>query len=276
MKVAYFGYNAFSSCLDVFTQHGHEVVAVFTGKNSPHTDQVIAYAKKNACTIAFDKPTLSQLEKLINQGVELFFAAEYPWLIPLPQSLPFAINAHPTLLPFGKGPTPLPTLILKSSEYAGVTFHKMTSTFDDGEILLQNSIPLSVNESFDSLSAKLTIETPLLLNQLLSNLDHYYYNSTPQGEGSYWPKLTQKQQTLRWSDSTSNISKQLRAYGSLGVYSEINHKKCLITAAECETHPHEFSPGTVLCADTTRVVITTSDGFVSIPRNHLLTSQHQE
>ena len=272
MKIAYFGYNAFSSCFDVFHQHDHEIVAVFTGEHSPHTDQVIAHAKKISCPLSFDKPSLSQMDTLVRDGVELFFAAEYPWQIPLPKPLSFAINAHPTLLPHGKGPTPLPSLILKESAYAGVTLHKMTSEFDEGDILVQKSIPLDATESFDSLSTKLAIETPLLLDQLLSNLDRYYQHCSPQSEGSSWPKLTRQQQTIDWNCSTSAISKQFRAFGSLGVYSEIMGQQCLITSAECMLYPHNFAPGTLLSADSIKIVITTQDGFVSILRSNLLAS----
>ena len=270
MKIAYFGYNAFSSCLDIFAHNHHEIAFIFTGENSPHTDQIIAFAEQISCPISFDKPNQAHMEILVRDGVECFFAAEYPWRIPIPSSLPFAINIHPTMLPHGKGPTPLPSLILKQSQYSGITLHKMTSRFDDGDILLQEAIPLDTNESFDSLSAKLAIKTPLLLNKLLSNLHEHYQQSTPQSDGSYWPKLSREDQTVHWNTTTATISKQLRAFGSLGVFSEIDNQACLITAAEWELHSHSLPPGTILSADNIALVIATNDGFVRIPRKHLL------
>ncbi len=269
MKVAYFGYNALSSCLDIFERHNHEITCIFTGESSPHTDQIIAFAERTSCQISFDKPNQAQMEVLVRDGVECFFAAEYPWRIPIPTSLPFAINVHPTLLPYGKGPTPLPSLILKESQYSGVTLHKMTSEFDDGDILLQEAIALDSNESFDSLSAKLTVKTPLLLNKLLSSFQSYYQSSTPQSGGSYWSKLSREDQTVHWSSSTSTLSKQFRAFASLGVYSEIDGQPCLITAAEWELHSHTVQPGTILSADNIALVIATNDGLVRIARKHL-------
>lgn len=272
MKVAYFGYNAYSPCLDIFTRHGHEIAIIFTGKDSPHTEQVIQFAKQISCQLSFDKPDKHQMEMLIHQGVDLFFAAEYPWQIPIPDTLNYAINVHPTLLPYGRGPTPLPSLILKHPQQAGITLHKMTKELDKGDLLLQKTITLDANESFDSLSTKLFIETPALLEQLLSNLDHYYTHSTPQGEGSYWPKLTHQEQTIHWYHPTSTIYKRIRAFGSLGVYSEINGQHCLITAAECISYPHQFTPGMILSADTIKLTIASKDGFVCIPRKNLLTA----
>ncbi len=49
-----------------------------------------------------------KMDELVQSGVELFFVAEYPWKIPLPENLKFAINAHPTMLPDGRGATPTP------------------------------------------------------------------------------------------------------------------------------------------------------------------------
>ncbi len=269
MKIAYFGYNAFSSCLDIFEHHSHELAFIFTGESSPHTDQIIAFAERNSCELSFGKPSQTHMEALVRDGVECFFAAEYPWRIPIPISLPFAINVHPTMLPHGKGPTPLPSLILKESEYSGVTLHKMTSKFDDGDILLQEPIALGANESFDSLSSTLAIKAPELLNKLLSDLHGYYQNSTLQSGGSHWPKLSREDQTVHWNASTATISRQLRAFGSLGVYSEIDDQTCLITAAEWELHSHSLHPGTILSADTIALVIASSDGFIRIPRKNL-------
>lgn len=266
MKVAYFGYNAFSSCLDVFEHHNHEIAFIFTGENGPHTDKIIAFAEQISCKTSFDKPNQAQMETLVRNGVECFFAAEYPWRIPIPKPLPFAINVHPTLLPYGKGPTPLPSLILKDSQYSGVTLHKMTSQFDGGDILLQEAIPMDANECFDSLSTKLAVKTPLLLNKLLSNLYEYYQQSLPQSDGSYWPKLSREDQTVHWNTSTTTISKQFRAFGSLGVFSEVDNQACLITAATWELHSHALPPGTIVSADNVALVIATNDGFVRIPR----------
>ena len=248
----------------------HEISYIFTGETSPYTDQIIAFAKQTSCPIFFDKPSKEHMESLVRDGVECFFAAEYPWRIPIPTSLNFAINVHPTLLPYGKGPTPLPSLILKESRYSGVTLHKMTSKFDDGDILLQEAITLDANESFDSLSAKLAVTTPLLLSKLLSNLHDFCHRSTPQRGGSYWPKLSREDQTVHWNSPTATLSKQFRAFASLGVYSEIDGQPCLITAAEWELHSHSEQPGTILSADNVALIIATNDGLVRIPRKHLL------
>ncbi|MFT4810149.1 MAG: methionyl-tRNA formyltransferase [Paraglaciecola sp.] len=114
----------------------------------------------------------------------MFFSAEYPWKIPVPADLKYAINVHPTLLSEGKGMTLLPHLILKQSVYASVILYKLSNEFDAGDVSPQKAISLDEQETFDSLSAKNLQQTPGLLSTLLSDLDGYYQNSKTQGEGS--------------------------------------------------------------------------------------------
>jgi methionyl-tRNA formyltransferase len=190
VKIAYFGYDPLFSCLDVFLKQGHEFAIIYTGESSVHSDKVIEFAQSNNIPLCFGKPSLAEMQTLHEQGVELFFSAEYPWMIPVPADLKYAVNLHPTLLPEGRGMTPLPHLILNQSIHAGITLHKLTNELDAGDILLQQVIPQAEDETFDSLSGKVFQQTPDLLSTLLSDIDVFYQNSQTHGEGSYWPSIT--------------------------------------------------------------------------------------
>jgi methionyl-tRNA formyltransferase len=270
MKIAYFGYNAFSSCLDLLISSGHEIVCIYTGENSVHTDRVIRYSAQNKIPLSFDKPDKHQMDALVLAGVDLFLSAEYPWMIPVPDQLKFAINIHPTMLPNGRGPTPLPLLILAYPQHAGITLHKMTNKFDEGEILLQQSIKVDENESFDTLSAKLYVQIPVLLNTLLSNLNYYYENGTKQGKTTSWKKLSRTDQTINWNKPTSKVLQQVRAFGSLGIYAQLQGQTYLITAAEGVICEHNIKAGDIISIDEIRLVIASNDGLISMPRSGLL------
>jgi methionyl-tRNA formyltransferase len=272
MKIAYFGYNALSSCLDLLVRHGHEIVCSYSGESSVHTDRVIRFAELNQIPLCFDKPDQEQMDALVRAGVDIFLSAEYPWTIPVPEQLKYAINIHPTMLPDGRGPTPLPSLILSYPQHAGITLHKMTNNLDEGEILLQKKLTIDEYESFDTLSAKLFIQVPLLLDALLSNIDHYYQNSRKQQKGSYWEKISHLEQTINWNRPTSKVLHQVRAFGSLGVYAEIQGQVCLITAAEGVICQHSFKAGEVISIDEIRLVIASNDGLISIPRSCCISS----
>ncbi len=271
MKIAYFGYNALSSCLDFFIRRGDEVVCVFTGEKGVYTDRIINQANQCQIALDFSKPDKKTMERLIEQEVELFFVAEYPWKIPIPAGLDYAVNLHPTMLPEGRGPTPLSTLLLQDSKHAGISLHKLTEQFDAGDILLQKKIAVSDNESYDTLSAKIFIEAPKLLANLMLNISGIYANSVSQEGGSYWEKLTEEDQTIDWNDSASNVLTKFRAFGSLGVYADVNGQKCLLTAADGLVYAHDFEAGEVIYIDQIRVVVACADGMITIVRSALTT-----
>ncbi len=270
MKIAYFGYDPLFSCLDVFLKHGHQFVVIYTGENSDFSIEVIQFANKNKINLCFTKPSLVEMQALVLLGVELFFSAEYPWKIPVPADLKYAINLHPTLLPQGRGMTPLPHLILNKSVYAGITLHKLSHDFDTGDILLQKAISLDDNDTFDSLSDKVFEQTPGLLSLLLVDLNNYYQNSQAQVEGSYWPSITVEQQTLIWQQSTAVLLTQLRAFGSLGNYAAIAGKACIITSASGKCYQHNYSAGQIILSNTHHIIVATVDGELCIPKTSLL------
>lgn len=270
MKIAYFGYDPLFSCLEVFLNLGHQFAVIYTGESSAFSDKVIQFAEKNNIPLCFGKPSFAEMKILVDQNVELFFSAEYPWKIPVPEELKYAINLHPTLLPEGRGMTPLPHLILKQSIYAGISLHKLSNEFDGGDILLKKAIPLDELETFDSFSAKIYQQTPDLLSTLLLNLDNYYQNSQKQGKGSDWPSIGQEQQTLDWRQPTAQLLTTLRAFGSLGTYLDIAGKRYVITSARGKCFQHNYTAGQVIQNNEQHITIATIDGELSIPKTAIL------
>ncbi len=272
MKIAYFGYDPLLSCVDVFLKQGHQFAVIYTGENSGYSQKVIQFAQNNHIPLCFGKPNLTEMQTLVEQGVELFFSAEYPCKIPVPVELKYAINVHPTLLPEGRGITPLPHLILKQSIYAGVTLHKLSNEFDTGDTLLQKTISLEDDETFDSLSGKVFQETPDLLSRLLSDIDNYYQSSQEQGEGSDWPSITVGEQTLDWQQPIAQLLTRLRAFGSLGTYANISGKACVITStqfplsAQGKRYQHDYNAGQVILNDPQHITVATIDGELRIPK----------
>ena len=209
------------------------------------------------------------MEELVTKGVQLFFAAEYPWRIPIPKRLVFGVNLHPTMLPQGRGPTPLIWLLLQHKQYSGMTLHKMTDNIDEGDILLQKSLVLDENETYNTLSTKLHLEAPQLLDRFLSNIDEYYANAVPQSVGSYWPVIPRSEQTVDWRHSAADVLRRIRQFGRLGAYAVIEGKSVLITAAEGTVYKHWLDPGTVALSDDQQLVIAVVDGIIIIPNQSL-------
>lgn len=114
-------------------------------------------------------------------------SAGYKYKIPVfPESKIKEINIHPTLLPIGRGPWPLPYIILKNLKSSGVTIHKISEEMDKGDILIQREFEVQANEDIETLSCKSQMIAKKLIIELIQNLDFYYENAVTQGKGEYW------------------------------------------------------------------------------------------
>lgn len=54
-----------------------------------------------------------------------------------------SLNIHPSLLPSYRGPTPTNWMIYNQEKRCGITVHKLTNNIDKGEIIYQESYPLT-------------------------------------------------------------------------------------------------------------------------------------
>ena len=92
------------------------------------------------------------------------------------------INTHPSLLPAGRGPTPIENAILKDDRETGISLIKISQELDAGDIYAQEKLSIQTDESKLSLTKRLGAlagcmlakNLPLILKQQLepSPQDH--------------------------------------------------------------------------------------------------------
>ena len=270
MKIAYFGGDLHLGCIEVFKLSGHEVGHIFVNHEMPYNKNIRDYALSNDISVTTVKPEKQLLEKLVNYGFNCFFSAEYPWLIPVPDISVKTINVHPTLLPEGKGPTPVIWLIKKYQEFAGITFHKLSSEFDSGDIILQQPMQITENDSYETWMAKLNIEIPIQLSRLLEDFDNLYKSARPQSGGSYWPKIELSHRTINWYAGVHEIEKLVRACGRFGAMTTISGDIMLINHVHASQFHHQWAAGTLLRKDEESYVMAASDGIVVLMKRDIV------
>lgn len=106
----------------------------------------------------------------------------------------------------------MPWTILKGLKRSGVTFHKMTEAFDEGDILLQREILLGERENLKTLSEKQKALLPDMTRELLTCLPDLDRKAVPQGEGSYWPFLEEQDYPLSKETAADEADRILRAF----------------------------------------------------------------
>lgn len=270
MNIIYFGYNALSSCLDLLLHTDqHQVLCVYTGEQGTHTQQIIQLCEDYEVEYFTHKPTEAELKQWVTIENTCFICAEYPYKLDIPTQLKFGINIHPTLLPEGRGQTPLPHIIMSYPESAGITLHTLSSELDSGDILIQKQISLDNQETFDSLLTKVFLEAPILLQKVIDDIHHYFEQATPQVEGSYWQTIGEDQQVLDWNKPIKELDKVCRAFGSLGVKFTLNQSDYYTTTAQAIKYQHAYSVGDVVSFDDMKLIVASIDGFIIIPRECL-------
>lgn len=81
------------------------------------------------------------------------------------------INVHPSLLPRYRGPTPTFWMLFNGESETGVTFHRMTSRIDQGEILAQRRMPLDTNKSERQIEFDVFQLAAVTVEDVLQHLD---------------------------------------------------------------------------------------------------------
>lgn len=269
MKAVYFGNDLFYSCLLKLIEKGIDVCAAYVNNVDGHVQTIERLCRRFSIEVKHTKPTQAELEKYAQMGVELFIAADYQYRIPI-IDIHYSINIHPSLLPKGRGPTPL-TYLINQKAHAGVTLHKLADKFDAGDILIQKPISLTEYDSLDTLMVKTHLLAESLLALVLDNLEETFNSSLPQDEASatYWSLPNASQQFISWRDNVETIRSKVKSFGCFGVIVEISKQRSRCTSLQAVEHHHNFKPGAVVYSDWQIIAIAVVDGVCCIKRSHL-------
>lgn len=274
MKFAYCGYDFFWKVLDTLVASEHELLSLFSynadGKYDFNTN-VFRIATTKKCPIKITSLSLDDAKILKENGCELLVCAAYPYKIPTEalSMFKYAINIHPSMLPEGRGPWPIPWVILKGLNRTGVTIQKLNQAWDSGEILLQEEILVDNSDNLESLSAKMQLLATKLIAEFIERPDYFVNNSRPQSDGSYWGWPNKEDRTINWNTSIDNISRVVRAFSKFEAYGWIEDLRHYIRDITVWKATHNYTPGTVVHQMNKEVIIAAKDGLVCV-RNYEL------
>ena len=222
MKVAYFGIDALRNCLDSLLKHDCELVYIFTTEDSGYDSaaEIRNFAQMNGIPYKTTRATPQDIRDLEEQGVEYTITAGYPWLIPVSDVI-HQVNIHPSVLPLGRGPWPMPVAILRGLD-SGVTLHKLTEHYDEGDIILQREIPLAPEENLVTLMEKIHQVSVSLLDLFLDDPDRLWNQAVVQDSGEYWEEPSDEDRTIHSVDSVERAARVLRAFYGYGILCQIH------------------------------------------------------
>ena len=167
-----------------------------------------------------------------------------------------AINLHGSLLPKYRGAAPIQHSLLNGDKLTGVSTFLIDSNLDTGPIILQKEIPIEDQDTFNSLSKKMSEEGIGIIFESLSLLDTVDFKPVPQVETeiSHAPKISNKMFEIDWSASATQINNKVRALSYAGAFTFINGKRIKIFKSKVDWGINSKLPGEISIVDKTRII----------------------
>ena len=217
MKIIYLGTPEFSAViLEALINSDHEIAAVITNPDAPIGPKQILTPSPVKIIAEKNKIPIIKLEE-IQKDADLAIVAAYGKIIPknilnIPRY--GTINVHPSLLPKYRGASPIQNTILNGDKKTGVTIMKLDEEMDHGPILAQAELPIAGNDTYESLSQKLTILGEKLLIKTIPDYVSGKIKPVEQkhAEATYTKIIKKEDGKIDWSKSATEIERIIRAF----------------------------------------------------------------
>ena len=227
----------------------------------------------------------ASVERLRRENADIFVVAAFGQLLPktiLEMPRFGCINIHGSLLPAYRGAAPVQWAVLDGQKEAGDTIMQMNEGLDTGDILMQESIPLSADETAGSLYDKLSSMGAPLLLKALDAIEEGNVTPVPQGDsGTHYAKMLRKEMgNIDWTKSAEEIGRLVRGLNPWpSAYTHWNGKMLKIWMAEPVTQEElsalgcdekngmdlkEAQPGTVMIVTKDTLMVQTGDGLLAL------------
>ncbi len=272
MRIAYFGGDMFYPCMELLMEKGHEIIALYTNRHDAdeydYTGNVRRQGKKLGIPVLYSKPADGDIKELCRKGCDMILSAGYRYKIPPWHggSIRYGVNVHPSLLPEGGGPMPFPFVIVKGLKKTGVTLHKLSQKWDDGDIILQEKILLHGNENLEDLLGDSQILARKLLQDFLAAPEKCWDNAFCQirQPGDYWPTADPERFIVDYSKGVEIVEKYLRAHRYINPDGRVE----FVSDVSFWRQEHNHEPGTILSQENNIYTIAAADGLVSFKLEH--------
>jgi methionyl-tRNA formyltransferase len=260
---------------------GHRIVGVVTSpgpkrRRSPTYLEVVAAVPPGIDVIVSNHPQ-RWAAMLAPLQPDLIISGGFPWRIPSDVlALPRfgAINFHDALLPRHRGPNAGGWVFRVGDTETGLTIHRLGPEFDTGPVLAQARVPITDDDDFTSLMAKLVDHVPGLLRRALERVARGE-EGDPQDDSQATEAglFEDAWRVIDWSQPARTVHNQVRSWIGLrdipaGALGEIDGEMLQITktrlAPDGATKQEQVPPGTVVHRDGERLVVQCGDGPIEI------------
>ncbi|MGH6640986.1 MAG: methionyl-tRNA formyltransferase [Polaromonas sp.] len=215
------------------------------------------------------------IEAAVKAGADVMVVAAYglilpQWVLDAPRL--GCLNIHASLLPRWRGAAPIHRAIEAGDLETGVTIMQMDAGLDTGDMLLTDKLPISPQDSTESLHDQLADLGGRLIVEALQQAARGALQSVPQPpEGiTYAHKIEKSEALLDWTHSAATLERRIRAFnpfpGAAGVLGGETLKFWRAAVLADAARPAKALPGQVLAVGPEGVDICAADAVLRVSR----------
>ncbi|WP_299469927.1 methionyl-tRNA formyltransferase [uncultured Gimesia sp.] len=230
--------------------------------------------------------TPESLEALHNLEADVLLVAAYGQilsqkLLDIPRQ--GAFNLHASLLPKYRGAAPILYAIRNGETKTGVTLFRIERALDSGPVAAMVETPIGPKETTGELQDRLAALAAPLAMQVLKQIEQGTLQETTQNhaEATFAPTLDKQEGAIDWTQSTFQIGCHVRAMqpwpSPFAFLHQSEQEPLRLLILDVENLATEdldslnagqellnSAPGTVIFANTKRVIIRTGDGVLEL------------
>ncbi len=182
------------------------------------------------------------------------------------------INLHASLLPQYRGAAPINWAIINGETETGVTTFKLQHAIDTGNILLQDTIKITDNDTAGTLHDRMMIAGANLLLRTIKELEKGNLKEVAQPDASnlmtgtlhHAPKIFTEDCEINWNKSVREIYNLIRGLSPYpAAFTFLKEKKLKIFSSQKEKTNDLTEPGMMVTDYKTFLKFAAKDGFIS-------------
>jgi len=178
------------------------------------------------------------------------------------------INVHGSLLPKYRGAGPIQWAIINGETQTGITTMLMDEGMDTGAMLLQEAIPITPDDTADTLSPRLAALGGRLLVETIARLKAGTLAPQPQdaSQVTFAPLLKKEDGVIDWALSATALANRVRGLSPWpGAYTTVSGgDRWTIWRARALPGPVTKPPGMIVAVTHEAIHVATGEGVLAV------------
>lgn len=257
----------------------HEIVAVYTKEDTPSgRGKKLQASAVKTLALTHQLPVIQpaslrteEAQQTLEQfDADIMIVVAYGLILPqkvLDTPRLGCINVHGSLLPKWRGAAPIQRAVWAGDKQSGVTIMQMDKGLDTGPMLFKASLDIAIDETSETLYARLADLGPNALVEAIDLLSENKLTGEVQDEtlATYAHKLSKDEAKIDWSDDAAHIHRCIRAFNPWPVsYFQLNDMNVKVWQATSSDVLSDQPAGTIVSADKKGIVVATAKGTITL------------